>query len=175
MQQIHTIVVHYSATYADQDVTRDDIDKMHRERGFREIGYHWFIRRDGTLEEGRPESVMGAHVRGHNAGTIGICYAGGLERATGPSKGVWNPTRLQEDTMAQLIADIQKRHPTATRVVGHRNLTATQCPGRDDVAAWWEMAKLRAPVLGPASAPVKGQSIWAALAALLVSLFGRAK
>jgi len=52
---IHTIVIHYSATYADQTVTRDDIDRMHRERGFREIGYHWFIRRDGTLEEGRPD------------------------------------------------------------------------------------------------------------------------
>lgn len=137
MSKIHTIVIHYSATYPDQDITRDGIDKMHRDRGFREIGYHWFIRRDGTLEEGRPEGTLGAHVRGHNSGTIGICFAGGIERGTGPNVGVWNPTPAQERTMVALIADIQKRHPSARKVVGHRNLTATQCPGRDDISDWW--------------------------------------
>lgn len=143
--KIHTIVIHYSATYPDQDMTRDDIDRMHKRRGFREIGYHWFIRRDGTLEEGRPEGTLGAHVRGHNSGTIGICFAGGLERATGPDLGVWNPTQEQEETMLRLIADIQKRWPSAKKVVGHRNLGATQCPGRDDVAEWWAANGANAP------------------------------
>lgn len=135
--KIHTIVIHYSATYPDQDMTRADIDKMHKKRGFREIGYHWFIRRDGTLEEGRAEGTLGAHVKRHNSGTIGICFAGGIERSTGSNVGVWNPTPEQEKTMLALIADIQKRHPTARKVVGHRNLGPSQCPGRDDVAAWW--------------------------------------
>ncbi len=135
--KIHTIVIHYSATYPDQDISRYDIDGMHRERGFREIGYHWFIRRDGTLEEGRAEGTLGAHVKGHNSGTIGICFAGGIERNTGPNVGVWNPTPEQEKTMLQLIADIQRRHPSARKVVGHRNLGPSQCPGRDDVAQWW--------------------------------------
>ena len=136
---IHTIVIHYSATYPDQDITRATVDRWHRERGFREIGYHWFIRRDGTLEEGRPEGTLGAHVRGHNSGTIGICWAGGLERASGPNVGVWNPTEAQEATMVQLIRDIQKRHPSATRVVGHKDLVPTECPGlpRGGVAEWW--------------------------------------
>jgi N-acetyl-anhydromuramyl-L-alanine amidase AmpD len=135
--KIHTVVVHYSATYPDQNITRDDIDKMHRDRGFREIGYHWFIRRDGTLEEGRPEGTLGAHVKNHNSGTIGICFAGGLERATGANVGVWNPTPEQEQTMVELIRNIKKRWPDVRRVVGHRNLGPSQCPGRDDVAAWW--------------------------------------
>ena len=137
--KIHTIVIHYSATYPDAHVDRAIVDRWHRERGFREIGYHWFIRRDGALEEGRPEGTLGAHVRGHNSGTIGICWAGGLERASGPNVGVWNPTEAQEATMVQLIRDIQQRHPSATRVVGHKDLVATECPGlaMGGVAEWW--------------------------------------
>lgn len=163
--KIHTIVIHYSATFTDQEITRDDIDDMHKRRGFRGIGYHWFFRRDGLLEEGRPESEMGAHVKGHNSGTIGICFAGGLERATGPNVGVWNPTPAQEKGMLQLIADIQKRHPGATKVVGHRNLAATQCPGRDDVAAWWAKNRYREPTPAkPAQSPLA--AFFGALAAL---------
>ena len=137
--KIHTIVIHYSATYPDQDITRDTVDKWHRERGFREIGYHWFIRRDGTLEEGRPEGSLGAHVRGHNSGTIGICWAGGLERASGPNTGVWNITDAQEDALVRLITDIQKRWPDAKRVIGHKDLVPTECPGlpKGGVAEWW--------------------------------------
>lgn len=142
---IHTIVIHYSATYPDQDTTRADIDHMHKQRGFREIGYHWFIRRDGTLEEGRAEGTLGAHVRGHNHNTIGICFAGGLDRETGPNVGVWNPTPAQEATMVQLIRDIQVRWPSAKKVVGHRNLGPTQCPGRDDVTEWWAAQNVEAP------------------------------
>jgi len=156
---VHTIVIHYSLTYPDQDITRNAIDRMHRDRGFREIGYHWFIQRDGTLEEGRAEGTLGAHVRGHNSDTIGICFAGGLERKTGPDLGVWNPTPAQEQTMIQLIQDIQKRWPKARKVVGHRNLSATQCPGRDDVTAWWKSASAQTP------APAGGVLAW------LLSLF----
>ena len=137
--KIHTIVIHYSATYPDAHVTRDVVDRWHRERGFREIGYHWFIRRDGTIEEGRAEGTLGAHVRGHNSGTIGICWAGGLERSSGPNVGVWNPTEAQEQTLIQLIRDIQKRHPDAKRVIGHKALAPTECPGlpKGGVAEWW--------------------------------------
>jgi hypothetical protein len=115
------------------------IDKWHKERGFREIGYHWLITRDGKVQEGRPEGTLGAHVRGHNSGTIGICWAGGLERASGPNVGVWNPTPAQEAAMVQLIHDIQKRWPDAKRVIGHKDLVPTECPGlpKGGVAKWW--------------------------------------
>jgi hypothetical protein len=138
--KIHTIVIHYSATYPDAHVDRAVIDQWHRDRGFREIGYHWVITRDGTLQEGRPEGTLGAHVRGNNSGTIGICWAGGLERTSGPNVGVWNPTPQQETVLVQLIHDIQKRHPSATRVIGHKDLVATECPGlpAGGVAQWWK-------------------------------------
>lgn len=148
---IHTIVIHYSATYPDQDVTRDEVDGWHRARGFREIGYHWFIRRDGTLEEGRAEGTLGAHVRGHNSGTIGICWAGGLDRATGADVGVWNPTPAQLACIMRLITDIQKRWPKAKRVIGHNDLVATQCPGlpKGGVAKWWAQAYRQGPLVSP--------------------------
>lgn len=60
------------------DIGRDWIDRIHKERGFREIGYHYVIRRDGHIEVGRPEHVMGAHTLGHNRDSIGICMAGGV-------------------------------------------------------------------------------------------------
>lgn len=147
---IHTIVIHYSATYPDMDVTRDDIDRMHRARGFREIGYNWFIRRIGMLEEGRAEGTATAAARGHNRGYIHICFAGGIERDTGPTVGVWNPTPAQIETLVQLIHDIQDRWPNAKTVTGHKNLSgaATDCPGRNDVADWWKARQVK-PAMSP--------------------------
>lgn len=135
MSKITHIVVHYSATYADQNMTAADIDRMHRARGFRKIGYHRFIRRDGTVEIGRPYSEVGAHVGGQNSGKIGICWAGGLERATGPNVGVDNRTAAQTDALIATIRDILRSHPNA-KVVGHRDLAATLCPAFD-VPRWW--------------------------------------
>jgi N-acetyl-anhydromuramyl-L-alanine amidase AmpD len=129
------IVMHYSATYADQDIGAAEIDKWHRDRGFAQIGYHWVIRRDGTVEAGRPESVTGAHVRGMNTGKIGVCVVGGLDRTTGPNVGVDNRTSAQIAAQIKLTREILARHPGA-HVVGHRDLVATQCPAYD-AAAWW--------------------------------------
>lgn len=155
MNRITHVVLHYSATYEDDDVTAADIDKMHKARGWRGIGYHWFIRRDGTVEQGRPESQVGAHVGGQNSGKIGICCAGGLERETGPDVGVDNRTRAQIAAQIELIRDILKRHPGA-EVVGHRDLAPTQCPGFD-VRPWWakvQRTKAPKPTPVPEDAPV---------------------
>ena len=133
--KIHAIVIHYTATYPDQDVTAAMVRDWHLARNFRDIGYHYLIRRDGTVERGRPEDQAGAHVAGHNANTLGVAWAGGLERATGPNVGVWNPTPAQEDAMGRLIGELLERHPGAC-VLGHRDLAATQCPG-GDAASWW--------------------------------------
>jgi hypothetical protein len=84
------------------------------------------------------ETEIGAHVGNQNAGKIGICCIGGLERATGPNVGVDNRTMAQKVATLQLIRDIRTRWPKA-KVVGHRDLAATQCPGFD-VAAWWATA-----------------------------------
>jgi N-acetylmuramoyl-L-alanine amidase len=146
MRAIDMIVIHCSATPEGRAVTAADIDHMHRQRGFARIGYHYFIRLDGTLELGRPLEVAGAHVEGHNARSIGICYAGGLD-AYGKAKDT--RTTAQKVALAHLVRDLRKRFPAARRVVGHRDLS----PDRDrdgkvephewlkdcpcfDVAAW---------------------------------------
>jgi LysM repeat protein len=154
--KIDTIVLHYSATYADQNLTVKDIDKMHRARGWLGVGYHYVIRRDGVVEQGRPENVVGAHVGGQNTGKLGICCIGGLDRATGPNKGVDNRTPAQIESQIRLIKSLLKKYPGA-RVVGHRDLAPTQCPGFD-VRSWWaKVQKKSAPETkpAPATAPAK--------------------
>jgi N-acetylmuramoyl-L-alanine amidase len=144
MKRITHIVVHYSATYGDQNLSAADIDKMHKARGWSGIGYHYFIRRDGTVEKGRPDTKVGAHVGGQNSGKLGICWAGGVDRATGPSKGVDNRTPEQTESLVRLIRELLKKHRGA-KVVGHRDLAATQCPGFD-VPVWWaRVQKKKAP------------------------------
>ena len=73
------IVVHCSATRADCALTTEDLETIHRRRGFRGIGYHYYIRRDGTVVNTRALELVGAHAKGHNAHSIGICYEGGLD------------------------------------------------------------------------------------------------
>jgi N-acetylmuramoyl-L-alanine amidase len=154
--KITHIVIHYTATFEDQNLRAVDIDKMHRARGWSMIGYHWLIGRDGKVEMGRPETMVGAHVGGQNTGKIGVCCVGGLNRATGPNVGVDNRTPAQIAAQITLIREILKRYPGA-KVVGHRDLASTQCPGFD-VATWWaKVQKKPAPQPAPISttAPVK--------------------
>ena len=173
---ISAIVLHYSATYPDQDITAADIDKMHRARGWAGIGYHYFIRRSGMVERGRAETELGAHVAGQNTGKIGICCAGGIERATGPNVGVDNRTTAQKAATVALIRELLTRYPSA-KVVGHRDLGATQCPGFD-AARWW--AEVSRPAAAPAAktawpeaTPLNPQSPWAALWRSIIALLGR--
>lgn len=81
-RKITGIVIHCSATAEEVPTPIDTITKGHLLRGFRAIGYHYYITRDGVIHRGRDLSKQGAHVAGHNATTIGICYEGGLRRAT---------------------------------------------------------------------------------------------
>lgn len=158
------IVLHYSATYADQDLDIRDIDKMHRARGFNGVGYHYVIKRDGMIERGRKETEIGAHVGGQNTGKIGICLIGGLDRATGPSVGVDNRTDAQKRSAKALITELLQRYPGA-KVLGHRDLAATLCPAYD-AAAWW--AEVSQPVSQPLTPDPSNflTSIIAALSAL---------
>ena len=74
------IIIHCSATRAEQDITAADIESWHRARGFWTIGYHYVIRLDGTIEPGRDVTLDGAHCMGWNKRAIGICYVGGLDK-----------------------------------------------------------------------------------------------
>jgi N-acetyl-anhydromuramyl-L-alanine amidase AmpD len=134
-QPVTHLVLHYSATYADQDLDVRDIDRMHRARGFNGCGYHYVIKRDGMIERGRKETEIGAHVGGQNTGKLGICLIGGLERSSGLNVGVDNRTDAQKRSAASLIRELLVRYPGA-KVLGHRDLAATLCPAYD-AAAWW--------------------------------------
>jgi N-acetylmuramoyl-L-alanine amidase len=133
--KITHIVVHYSATFEDQPITAADIDTWHRGRGFKGIGYHFFYRLDGTEEVGRPVTEQGAHVANQNRGKLGLCFAGGLRRATGKDTGVNTLNRAQEISLISRIRELKKAHPSAI-VCGHKDLMKTQCPAFD-VPKWW--------------------------------------
>ena len=131
MRRITLIVIHCSAVKPDQQSSAAQIDSWHRQRGFHlGIGYHYVIRRDGTLEMGRPEYMVGAHCKNHNQHSIGVCYEGGLDIRGDPAD---TRTEAQKRTMRQLVDELRQRYPKAI-VVGHHNLNPLKaCPCFDAV------------------------------------------
>ena len=108
------------------------IDTWHRQRGFHlGIGYHYVIRRDGSIEKGRPEWLIGAHCMNHNAHSIGICYEGGLDIRGDPAD---TRTEAQKVAMRQLLEDLHERYPRAL-ILGHHDLNPQKaCPCIENVA-----------------------------------------
>lgn len=133
MRQIEGIVVHCSATPAGKPFRAADIDRWHREKGWAGIGYHFVLPLDGSIEPGRPVETVGAHVSGHNAQTIGICYVGGTD-ATGKAKDTLNPA--QAKALRLLLDGLRARWPAAS-ICGHRDFpgVAKACPSFD-VRTW---------------------------------------
>lgn len=119
-RKIDLLVVHCSATVATADIGAAVIRDWHKQRGFKDIGYHYVIRRDGKIEYGRPEQKVGAHVQGFNAHSIGICLVGGL--APGGKKAENNFTPAQFETLESLLAQLLERYP-GSRICGHRDLS----------------------------------------------------
>lgn len=132
-EDVEYLVVHSSATPPTMDIGRQEIDQWHRQRGWWGIGYHFVIRRDGTIESGRPESKAGAHTYGYNSKSIGICMVGGLSEVG--KKAEKNFTEKQWDALETLIESLVISYPTA-EVVGHRDLGRTKCPSFD-VREWY--------------------------------------
>jgi len=132
MRPINKIIIHCSATPPNMDIGRDEIDRWHRERGWSEIGYHWVVRRNGKIERGRDESRVGAHAKGHNRESIGICMVGGVDKN---NKAESNFTRDQWDKAEWLVWDVLGRYGNA-EVIGHREVSDKECPSFD-VKAWW--------------------------------------
>ena len=131
MRHITLIVIHCSAVKPDQQSSAAQIDSWHRQRGFHlGIGYHYVIRRDGTLEMGRPEYMVGAHCKNHNQHSIGVCYEGGLNARGDPAD---TRTEAQKRTMLSLLRELKERYPKAI-IVGHHNLNPLKaCPCFDAV------------------------------------------
>lgn len=117
MRQIKEIIIHCSATIEGKDYTVADIDRWHKARGWKGIGYHFVIYRDGSIHVGRAKSEAGAHCVGHNKISIGICYIGGLSK-DGKAKDTRTPQ--QKDSLRSLIEQIREEYPKV-RVLGHRD------------------------------------------------------
>ena len=113
------IAVHCSATSENLDIGAKDIDRWHRAQGWTCIGYHFVIRRDGTIEEGRDRNVIGAHVVGFNESSIGICLVGGID-ADDIKKAENNYTKEQFDSLKKLLDELKAVYPQA-KIQGHRD------------------------------------------------------
>lgn len=120
-----TIILHCSATYPGQDVGVAEIDRWHRQRGFDCIGYHYVVRLDGTIEEGRPYHRDGAHAIGWNQRAVGICYIGGYDAKGRPAD---TRTPWQRMALLRLIRQLKQEHPELIRILGHRDVARKECP-----------------------------------------------
>lgn len=135
IKSVDYLVIHCSATKDTQDIGAAEIRKWHRERGWFDIGYHYVIRRDGTVEKGRPDTQPGAHARGFNHVSLGICLVGGV--ADDGKKPEANFTAEQWEALHVLVEDLLCDYPHAD-VLGHRDLPNVNkgCPSFD-VRAWF--------------------------------------
>jgi N-acetylmuramoyl-L-alanine amidase len=125
MRTISKIIVHCTATPEGRDVTVADIDRWHRQRGFRCIGYHYVIYLDGSVHQGRPIAEIGAHCIGQNNRSIGICYVGGLAKDGKTAKDT--RTDAQKAALVKLITELRRQFPNAT-LHGHREFANKACP-----------------------------------------------
>ncbi len=116
---IRYIVLHCSATRSTQDYSPEALERDHRARGFRGIGYHYYVRRSGEVIPCRPLDQIGAHVRGYNACSWGVCYEGGLDSAGRPAD---TRTPKQRASLLRLLAQLKGYAPQA-RILGHRDLS----------------------------------------------------
>lgn len=102
--------------------TVEDIHRWHLNNGWTGIGYHYFVKKDGTIYRGRPENVVGAHAIGANTNSIGICAEGNYEIETMPE--------VQKNAIKELIADIKSRYGNL-EIKGHKEVSNTSCPGKN--------------------------------------------
>lgn len=119
MNTIKYIIIHCSATRSNMAYTSLQLDRDHRARGFLSAGYHFYIRRNGNTKALRPLNQTGAHTRGYNCCSIGICYEGGLDPSAQPSD---TRTERQKEAMLNLLKMLKRLFPEA-KIVGHRDLS----------------------------------------------------
>lgn len=112
-----TIIVHHTAS---KTASVFDINTWHRNKGWLGIGYNYYIRKDGSIYQGRPENMIGSHAQGWNSRSIGICLEGNFMEE--------NPTDKQIESLSWLISDIESRRGKLN-ILRHKDVNATSCPG----------------------------------------------
>lgn len=126
MRTITLIIIHCSATPEGRCLSFEECRRDHiMHRHFRDIGYHFYITRDGTVHDGRPIEKVGAHCEGHNSHSIGICYEGGLDANGKPAD---TRTEAQRKALKSLVERMHRLFPKAL-IVGHHDLNPRKaCP-----------------------------------------------
>ena len=142
MRVINEIIVHCTATEAGKDFKAADVRRWHtapppKGRGWKDIGYHFVVDLDGTVECGRPVEQKGAHCSDHNATTIGVCYVGGLKY----DKPADTRTEAQKRSLAALIGVLKSCFPSIAKVSGHRDYANKACPCFDAKAEYDHLVK----------------------------------
>lgn len=128
------IVIHCAATPPNMDIGAADIDRWHRALGWLGIGYHWVIRRDGTVEQGRDELAVGAHEPSVNAVSVAVCLVGGVAADAKTAENNFTPE--QWASLEKLVRELRERYPLTT-ILGHRDCPNVHkdCPSFD-VKEW---------------------------------------
>ena len=176
MREINEVIIHCSATRPNwmQDMGGlakvAEIRRWHVEdRNWSDIGYHYVIDRSGKVFDGRPEARVGAHVKGRNSNSIGICLIGGFG-GTSHDEFAENFTPEQGVALRKLIGQLQRRYTDITKISGHNAYAAKACPCFQ-VPEWLaKKPKSKVPSYMGAK-PKPEQSFWG----MLLALFGRSK
>lgn len=128
------IVIHCSATFPSSDIGVREIRQWHLGRGWLDVGYHFIIKRDGTIEEGRPVDVVGSGVKNHNHNTLHICLVGGAPKGD-PYGFEANFTEAQNKSLKELVAKCQTYYSRAD-VIGHHDLDSGKACPSFNVSHW---------------------------------------
>lgn len=126
MRKINEIILHCSATPEGKDFKAKDIRKWHKDKGWQDIGYHFVVDLDGTIEDGRDIEKIGSHCLNHNSNSIGICYIGGCDKQMNAKD---TRTQAQKDALLDLVfLLLQHYHLPLSAVKGHYTYAKKLCP-----------------------------------------------
>lgn len=131
------IFVHCSATKPSMNWGVREVRQSHKERGFLDVGYHFIIKRDGTVEAGREESSIGSHAKGYNHNSIGVCLIGGVNDRMKPEA---NFTPAQMAALRSLLVTLLAKYEGSV-LRAHHDVAPKACPSFD-LKRWWEKNEL---------------------------------
>ena len=137
MREINKIIVHCSATREGENFDVAEIRKWHVEgRGWSDIGYHFYIDLYGEIHKGRDIAKIGAHCKGHNRNSIGICYCGGVEADGKTPKDTRNTE--QKEALLAVLRTLKAMFPNAV-IHSHRDFANKACPSFDATAEYEDL------------------------------------
>ena len=126
MRPINKIVLHSTYTPAGREHDVEDIRAWHKAKGWSDIGYHYLIKIDGTIEMGRSLKNIGAHARGHNQGSIGVVYVGGMSASGRTPEDTRTPNQIE--SMNRLVDSLNVVFGGNLTVIGHNEVSSKSCP-----------------------------------------------